>query len=78
MEMYKVFQVPICGFRLHSFTRNEYVSTLWDKPCAGESYLILVSDNLLSFTAIKLTVHSLNRASWYTYVRKTNKMHTFS
>ena len=23
------------------------------------------------------TLHSLNRASWYIYVRKTNKMHTF-
>jgi len=23
------------------------------------------------------TLHSMNRASWYTYVRKTNKMHTF-
>jgi len=24
------------------------------------------------------TLHSLNHASWYTYVRSTNKMHTFS
>ena len=25
-----------------------------------------------------LTLHSLNRATWYTYVRKTKKMNTFS
>ena len=41
MEMYKC--PP--SFGLHSVAGNEYNSTLKDKQCAGEPYLILAPDN---------------------------------
>jgi hypothetical protein len=32
---------------------------------------------IITKTTSTYNLHPLNRASWYTYVRKTNKMHTF-
>ena len=34
--------------------------------------------NLQCYLQIWSSLHSLNRATWYIYVRKTNKVHTFS
>jgi hypothetical protein len=83
-----VVQVFICGFGLRSVTRNEYNSTLKDKPRAGESYLILAPDNWLSITVNKHVGLAIIRQTNLTfsepclvihvqYVRKTNKMRTF-
>jgi hypothetical protein len=40
-------------------------------PVCREMHCVYVNLRII------IALHSLNRASWYTYVRKTNKMHTF-